>query len=307
MIALEQVTKRYGPVEALKEVSFRIPRGGITGLLGRNGAGKTTALNLMTGYFPPTAGRVLVGGKDMRTEARACKRMIGYLPEKPPLYDEMTMEEYLRFVCELKEVRREGAKAHVDEIIGLCGLGEVRHRVTGHLSKGYRQRAGIAQALCGSPDVLILDEPTVGLDPKQTAEMRELIRELGKDRTVVFSSHILSEVQQLCDRAVILNEGRMIRSLDLGAEDGENIRLRLRAAGPASRVMPALRALDCVKAAEELPGEMTEAVLTCLRKDGQGAAEDQIFRVCAGLNAPIRRLEEEQETLEQVFLRETEH
>ncbi len=307
MIALEQVTKRYGPVEALKEVSFRIPRGGITGLLGRNGAGKTTALNLMTGYFPPTAGRVLVGGKDMRTEARACKRMIGYLPEKPPLYDEMTVEEYLRFVCELKEVRREGAKAHVDEIIGLCGLGEVRHRVTGHLSKGYRQRAGIAQALCGSPDALILDEPTVGLDPKQTAEMRELIRELGKDRTVVFSSHILSEVQQLCDRAVILNEGRMIRSLDLGAEDGENIRLRLRAAGPASRVMPALRALDCVKAAEELPGEMTEAVLTCLRKDGQGAAEDQIFRVCAGLNAPIRRLEEEQETLEQVFLRETEH
>ena len=307
MIALEQVTKRYGPVEALKEVSFRIPRGGITGLLGRNGAGKTTALNLMTGYFPPTAGRVLVGGKDMRTEARACKRMIGYLPEKPPLYDEMTVEEYLRFVCELKEVRREGAKAHVDEIIGLCGLGEVRHRVTGHLSKGYRQRAGIAQALCGSPDALILDEPTVGLDPKQTAEMRELIRELGKDRTVVFSSHILSEVQQLCDRAVILNEGRMIRSLDLGAEDGENIRLRLRAAGPASRVMPALRELDCVKAAEELPGEMTEAVLTCLRKDGQGAAEDQIFRVCAGLNAPIRRLEEEQETLEQVFLRETEH
>jgi len=307
MIALEQVTKRYGPVEALKEVSFRIPRGGITGLLGRNGAGKTTALNLMTGYFPPTAGRVLVGGKDMRTEARACKRMIGYLPEKPPLYDEMTVEEYLRFVCELKEVRREGAKAHVDEIIGLCGLEEVRHRVMGHLSKGYRQRAGIAQALCGSPDALILDEPTVGLDPKQTAEMRELIRELGKDRTVVFSSHILSEVQQLCDRAVILNEGRMIRSLDLGAEDGENIRLRLRAAGPASRVMPALRALDCVKAAEELPGEMTEAVLTCLRKDGQGAAEDQIFRVCAGLNAPIRRLEEEQETLEQVFLRETEH
>ena len=307
MIALEQVTKRYGPVEALKEVSFRIPRGGITGLLGRNGAGKTTALNLMTGYFPPTAGRVLVGGKDMRTEARACKRMIGYLPEKPPLYDEMTVEEYLRFVCELKEVRREGAKAHVDEIIGLCGLGEVRHRVTGHLSKGYRQRAGIAQALCGSPDALILDEPTVGLDPKQTAEMRELIRELGKDRTVVFSSHILSEVQQLCDRAVILNEGRMIRSLDLGAADGENIRLRRRAAGPASRVMPALRALDCVKAAEELPGEMTEAVLTCLRKDGQGAAEDQIFRVCAGLNAPIRRLEEEQETLEQVFLRETEH
>lgn len=307
MIAFEQVTKRYGPVEALKEVSFRIPRGGITGLLGRNGAGKTTALNLMTGYFPPTAGKVLIGGKDMRTEARDCKRMIGYLPEKPPLYDEMTVTEYLRFACELREVRREGIKNHLDEIIGLTGLGEVRDRVLGHLSKGYRQRAGIAQALCGSPDALILDEPTVGLDPKQTAEMRGLIRELGRERTVVFSSHILSEVQQLCDRAVILNEGRVIRCLDMAAPEGETIRLRLRAAGPKTRIIPALRELKCVRAAEELPGETTEVLLTCARKDEQGAAEDQIFRVCAALNAPIRMFMEEKETLEQVFLRETEN
>jgi len=307
VIVLEKVTKRYGTVEALKEVSFRIPRGGITGLLGRNGAGKTTALNLMTGYFPPTAGRILVGGKDMRTEGRECKRMIGYLPEKPPLYDEMTVTEYLRFVCELREVHANSIKAHLDEITGLCGLGEVRHRILGHLSKGYRQRAGIAQALCGSPDALILDEPTVGLDPKQTAEMRALIRELGKDRTVIFSSHILSEVQQLCARAVILNEGRMIRSLDLTAPAGETIRLRLRAAGPRSRVIPALRELNCVQAAEEIPGgETTELILTCLRNDGQGAAEDQIFRVCAGINAPIRMIREERETLEEIFLRETE-
>ena len=309
MIVLEKVTKRYGPVEALKEVSFRIPRGGITGLLGRNGAGKTTALNLMTGYFPPTAGRILVGGKDMRTEGRECRRMIGYLPEKPPLYDEMTVTEYLRFVCELREVRREGIKAHLDEITGLCGLGEVRDRILGHLSKGYRQRAGIAQALCGSPDALILDEPTVGLDPKQTAEMRELIRTLGKDRTVIFSSHILSEVQQLCTRAVILNEGRMIRSLDLTAEESETIRLQLRAAGSGEALMNALNGLKCVLKAEILPSdEEGTAVLrlVCWRTDEKGRAADQIFRVLAGMNAPIRELKEETDSLEEVFLRETE-
>ena len=309
MIRMEKVTKQYGPLTALKEVTFRIPEGEITGLLGRNGAGKTTALNLMTGYFPPTAGKVLVGGKDMMENPRECKRMIGYLPEKPPLYDEMTVREYLHFVCELREVRREGIRAHIDEIIGLCGLGAVRDRVLGHLSKGYRQRAGIAQALCASPEVLILDEPTVGLDPKQTVEIRELIRELGKERTVVFSSHILSEVQQLCSRAVILQEGRMVRSLDLTEEAGEAIRLRLRCAGPKSRVVPALNALACVQEIETEDGEtdMTEAVLTCLRRNEQGEAADQIFRVLSGLNAPIRHLAEEQETLEAIFLRETEN
>ena len=183
MIELEHVSKNYGHVPALRDVSFHVGKHETVGLLGRNGAGKTTLLNIMTGYFPPNEGRVKIGGKDMLTEAAACKRMIGYLPEKPPLYDEMTAEGYLRFVCSLREVKKQAIPDHVEEILTLCGLQEVRKRMLGHLSKGYRQRAGIAQALCGAPEILIFDEPTVGLDPKQTVEIRELIRKLSREHT----------------------------------------------------------------------------------------------------------------------------
>ena len=316
MITFERVSKKYGPVEALKEVSFRIPPGGITGLLGRNAAGKSTALNLMTGYFSPTSGTVMIGEKNMALEPAACKRMIGYLPEKPPLYDEMTVEEYLRFVCELREVLPRAISAHVAEIMTLCAVTDMRARILGHLSRGYRQRVGIAQALCGSPDILILDEPTAGLDPGQTAEIRRLIRLLGRDRTVVFSSHILSEVQQLCDRAIILKEGRFIRMVHLseGEEEQQDVfRLRLVAAGPLSRLQPALQAIPCVLSTENISQissqpdtQSVTMILLCRRKDESGLAEDQIFRACAALNMPIRHLSEEAETLESIFLRETE-
>lgn len=306
MIELEHVTKNYGSIPGLRDVSLRVPKGQTVGLLGRNGAGKTTALNLMTGYFPPTEGRVRIGGKDMLEDPRACKRMIGYLPEKPPLYDEMSVEDYLVFVSELREVVRKANKAHVNEIIELCALKEVRHRVIGHLSKGYRQRAGIAQALCGAPEILILDEPTVGLDPKQTVEMRELIRKLGKEHTVLFSSHILSEVQQLCSRVIILNEGRMVQSIDLTAQPKDTVRLRIRAVGRKETLVNALKGLKCVMSAESTgsPEEgVAEMVLECVPADEQGRATDQIFRLLAGMNAPIRLLEEEKDTLEEIFLR----
>ena len=309
MIELEQATKLYGGIPALREVTLHVTAGETVGLLGRNGAGKTTALNLITGYFPPTKGTVRIGGKDMLADPRGCKRMIGYLPEKPPLYDEMTVEEYLLFVSELREVAKKANRAHVGEIIELCGLQEMRHRVIGHLSKGYRQRTGIAQALCGTPDILILDEPTVGLDPKQTVEMRELIRELGKEHTVLFSSHLLSEVQQLCTRVIILHEGRMIRSIGLGTENKEMIRLRLKAAGSRDALQAALNGLDCVVRAEaQESGEegTAEFSLTCRRTDDKGRATDQIFRLLAGMNAPIRLMREEEDSLEEIFLRETE-
>ena len=309
MIELEHVTKHYGGIPALRDVSLHVPGRQIVGLLGRNGAGKTTTLNLMTGYFPPTEGKVRIGGKDMLADPRTCKRMIGYLPERPPLYDEMTVEEYLRFVCELREVVRKAGKAHVDEIIELCALKEVRHRLNGHLSKGYRQRVGIAQALCGSPEILILDEPTVGLDPKQTVEMRELIRKLGEDHTVVFSSHILSEVQQLCNRVIILNQGRMVQSIDLNEQKTDTIRLKLRAAGRKEALTDALKSLKCVEKAEYTgsPEDGTaEFRLICRPADDQGRATDQVFRLLAGINAPIRLMTEEKDTLEEIFLRETE-
>ncbi len=168
MVELAHVTKKYGSLTALQDVSFRIRERETVGLLGRNGAGKSTLLNLLTGYFPPTAGEIRIGGESMAKNPAACKRMIGYLPEKPPLYDEMTTESYLRFVCELREVKKKAVSAHIDEILRLCGLEEVRERVLGHLSRGYRQRAGIAQALGSAPEILILDEPTAGLDPMQT-------------------------------------------------------------------------------------------------------------------------------------------
>ena len=308
MIELEHVTKHYGSIPALRDVSLHVPKGLTVGLLGRNGAGKTTALNLMTGYFPPTEGRVRVGGRDMLAEPRECKRMIGYLPEKPPLYDEMTVTDYLAFVSELREVVRKANRAHVDEIIELCSLKEVRNRVIGHLSKGYRQRVGIAQALCGSPEILILDEPTVGLDPRQTVEMRELIRTLGKSHTVVFSSHILSEVQQLCSRVMILHEGRMVQCMDLTEKPADTERLRVRAAGPEEALLDALKTLACVRNAEAVtsPEEDTaEFLLTCRAADERGRATDQIFRLLAGINAPIRMMTEERDTLEEIFLRET--
>lgn len=308
MITFEHVTKKYGPLTALKDVSLQVPAGGITGLLGRNGAGKTTALNLMCGYFPPTAGRVLVGGRDLLSDPRGCKRLIGYLPEKPPLYDEMTVEEYLLFVSALREVVRRDHRRHVDEILNLCALTEVRGRVISQLSKGYRQRTGIAQALCGAPEILILDEPTVGLDPGQTAEMRGLIRRLSQQHTILFSSHILSEVQQLCSQVMILHEGRLIRTLSLEEGDDGKRRLRLRAAGRGEALRQALLELPCVHAAELYPspeeGE-AELLLTCDRADEAGRATDQIFRLLARLNAPIRFLSEERDTLEDVFLRET--
>ncbi len=308
MIELEHVTKFYGSIPALKDVSLRVPKGQTVGLLGRNGAGKTTALNLMTGYFPPTEGKVRIGGRDMIAEPRECKRMIGYLPERPPLYDEMTVEEYLTFVSELREVVRKANKAHVAEIIELCALKEMRQRVIGHLSKGYRQRVGIAQSLCGSPEILILDEPTVGLDPKQTVEMRELIRRLGEEHTVVFSSHILSEVQQLCSRVIILNEGKMVQSIDLTEKQDDVLRLRLRAAAGKEALVNALKGLKCVMKAETVksPDDGTaEVMLECRPTDEQGRATDQIFRLMAEMNAPIRMMQEERDTLEEIFLKNT--
>ena len=305
MIELVNATKKYGAVTALRDVSFRVNRGETIGLLGQNGAGKTTALNLMTGYFPPTSGTVRVGGKDMRTAARECRRMIGYLPEIPPLYDEMTTEEYLRFVCELREVKRAAIPAHVTEVMALCGLSEMRKRLLGHMSKGYRQRAGIAQALCGSPEILIFDEPTVGLDPKQTVEIRELIRSLSADHTVVFSSHILSEVQQLCSRVIILDGGRMALDYDAGHPEKETVRFRLTIAGDGGRVMDRLRQLDPEIRAEQVPSAepgITEARLVLPRRGDGGAAADRVFRLLAAAGLPVRMMREEQETLEEVFL-----
>lgn len=311
MIELCNVTKRYGAVEAVSGLSFSAPDGQIVGLLGQNGAGKTTTLNMLTGYFPPTSGEVRVDGMDMLQDPRACKRHIGYLPEKPPLYDEMTVTAYLKFVCELREVKREAIAQHVQHITATCGLTEVAGRLVGHLSKGYRQRVGIAQALCGDPDVLVLDEPTVGLDPKQVREIRELIRQLGKTHTVIFSSHLLPEIQQLCDRVVILHKGKLVREApmsELTGGDGETLRFRATIAMKERLLVPALNSLECVRRAKVLPtpnADYTELELECVKKTERGIAQAQLFRLLAGLDAPLMQLTPVRDTLEEVFLRAT--
>lgn len=311
MIELCNVTKRYGAVEAVSGLSFSAPDGQIVGLLGQNGAGKTTTLNMLTGYFPPTSGEVRVDGMDMLQDPRACKRHIGYLPEKPPLYDEMTVTAYLKFVCELREVKREAIAQHVQHITATCGLTEVAGRLVGHLSKGYRQRVGIAQALCGDPDVLVLDEPTVGLDPKQVREIRELIRQLGKTHTVIFSSHLLPEIQQLCDRVVILHKGKLVREApmsDLTGGDGETLRFRATIAMKERLLVPALNSLECVRRVKVLPtpnADYTELELECVKETERGIAQAQLFRLLAGLDAPLMQLTPVRDTLEEVFLRAT--
>ncbi len=210
MIEVQHVTKRYGPTVAVDDVSFRVERGQILGFLGPNGAGKTTTMRVLTGYMPPTDGRAIVAGFDVFEEPVKAKRQTGYLPESPPLYPDMTVREYLTFVARINGIAAVDRGARVDTAMGRTSVADVADRHCGKLSKGYRQRVGLAQAILHNPGVLILDEPTAGLDPKQIIETRELIKELAGDHTIILSTHILPEVAQTCERVVIINKGRVV-------------------------------------------------------------------------------------------------
>ncbi|WP_423404815.1 ABC transporter ATP-binding protein [Faecalibacterium prausnitzii] len=213
MIEVSHLTKKYGHRLAVEDVSFAVADGGICGLLGPNGAGKSTIMNILTGYLSATSGQVTVAGHPLPEEADAAKKCVGYLPEQPPLYPEMTVQEYLDFAAELKGIKKKAdRKEQVRKAARRTGLEEVLPRLIRSLSKGYRQRVGIAQALLGAPQLIILDEPTVGLDPAQVIEIRRLIQELGKTHTVILSSHILSEVQAVCSQVLILSKGRLAAS-----------------------------------------------------------------------------------------------
>ena len=210
MIEVENLSKRYGPTLAVSGVSFNVQKGEVLGFLGPNGAGKTTTMRVITGFLPPTEGKVRVAGYDVVEEPLEAKRRTGYLPETPPVYPDMTVAEYLAFVARIKGVSRRDIKTRLDEIIEKCAVGDVRNRQIGKLSKGYRQRVGLAQALIHNPDVLVLDEPTAGLDPKQIIETRELIKGLAGQHTVILSTHILPEVSKTCQRVVVINAGQIV-------------------------------------------------------------------------------------------------
>ena len=223
MIEVQHLTKRYGPFTAVDDVSFTVQRGEILGFLGPNGAGKTTTMRILTGYMPPTDGHAVVAGYDVMNQPIEAKRRTGYLPETPPLYPEMTVRDYLMFCARIKGVRGADRKTRVGTVMERTRIADMAERQCGQLSKGYRQRVGLAQALLHNPDVLILDEPTAGLDPKQIIETRRLIKELAGDHTIVLSTHILPEVSQTCQRVVIINKGKVV-----AVDTPDNLTARLR-------------------------------------------------------------------------------
>jgi ABC-2 type transport system ATP-binding protein len=210
MIEVRNLTKRFGDLVAIRDISFTAATGQVLGFLGPNGAGKTTTMRVITGFMPATTGTVKVAGYDIFDDSYEVRKRIGYLPESPPLYNDMTVVTYLRFVAKIRGIAKAQLTDSLDRVLHTCGLAEVSDRVVGHLSKGYRQRVGLAQALIHDPSVLVLDEPTIGLDPRQIIEIRTLIRQLAGERTVILSTHILPEVQQLCEKVVIINRGHIV-------------------------------------------------------------------------------------------------
>ena len=209
MIDVQNITKNYGPFQALKDISFQVDKGQIVGFLGPNGAGKTTTMRILTCFMPASSGRVTVAGYDVFKESREVRKRIGYLPENVPLYPEMTVTKYLTYMAKIRSVPRSNINGQLDTAIEACGLTERRHQIIGQLSRGFRQRVGLAQALIHEPDVLILDEPTSGLDPRQIVEIRELIKSLGRERTILFSTHILPEASLTCERLIIISRGKI--------------------------------------------------------------------------------------------------
>ena len=243
MIEVKNLTKRYGDIKALDDISFTVDTGEVLGFLGPNGAGKSTTMNIITGYISSTSGTVTVDGTEILENPRETKRKIGYLPEIPPLYPEMTVRKYLEFMFDLKKVKLP-KKEHIEEIMRLVRITDMADRLIKNLSKGYRQRVGFGQALLGNPPVLILDEPTVGLDPKQIIEIRKLIRSLGKKHTVIFSSHVLSEISATCDRIIVISEGRLVadsKADELSKALADTQKLSLTVEGSPSDVLGEIR------------------------------------------------------------------
>ena len=303
MISFQTVSKRYGGLWALRDVSFHLPKGQVLGLLGENGAGKSTAMNILAGCLAPSAGSVTVGGWDVTAEPRRAKRLMGYLPEQAPLYDEMTVESYLRFACRLKEVEKRAIPGHLRQVLEKTGLSDVAKRKIGNLSKGYRQRVGMAQALCGTPDVLILDEPASGLDPVQSREMRLLIRALAGEHTILLSSHILSEVQQTCDRVIILHRGRVVCDEMLGDRPGARPPLRAVIACGEGALLPALRQMKTVKEIRTEKNGVPGATQAVLIPAEEGDTERELFQLLSRKGWPLLRLSPVESSLEDTFLR----
>lgn len=308
MIEIRNLVKYYGDIKAVNDVSFTVNKGEILGFLGPNGAGKTTTMNILTGFLSATSGTVTINGFDILEDPQHAKRCIGYLPENPPLYLDMTVIEYLKFVAELKGVVREERIKQLAEIMKLVRIADVANRLLKNLSKGYRQRVGIAQALVGNPDVLVLDEPTVGLDPKQIIEIRNLIKVLGKKHTIILSSHILPEVQAICERVVIINRGS-IAAIDtpegLSRKMAKTSKVQLAAEGPSRDIIHSLRLLAGIRNAEVFAEKENGINIYEIENEPETDVRKQIFFAMAKNGWPIIEMKSMDPTLEDIFLQVT--
>lgn len=303
MIKVRNLTKKYGNHLAVNGISFDIKPGKIYGLLGPNGAGKSTTMNILTGCLAATSGEVKVDGHDIFDEPLEAKRHIGYLPEQPPVYGEMTPKEYLTFVAEAKGVPFEKSLRHVKEVMQLTQIYDVRNRLIRNLSKGYRQRVGIAQAMIGEPDVIILDEPTVGLDPAQIIEIRNLIRKLGSIKTVIISSHILAEISAVCDHVIIISHGNIVANdtlENLEASAGRNNALTLKIKGDKARAEKLISSVSGVVSAEY--SENGGIVSASLIAEEGADIREAIFNAFASAKMPILDMHTNETTLEDIFL-----
>lgn len=303
MITVENLTKRYGSVTAVDGISFEVGKGEIVGFLGPNGAGKSTTMKMLACYLPPTSGRAEVAGFDVFRDSLKARERIGYMPEHVPLYNDMRVTEYLKYRAALKGVRGRRMKERITDVMDLCGLGDVGRKLVGNLSKGYRQRVGLADAMVHEPDLLILDEPTIGLDPNQIRQVRELIKNLGRHHTILISTHILPEVELTCSRVLIINKGRIEAS-----DAPENLRARLGATGDvrleakvpdienAKKGLLGVRGVKSVAVIEE--GEWTAFTLGI---EPDADPREEIHRAAVERHWPVRELSRDRVTLEDVF------
>ena len=305
MVEVKNLTKRYGNMTVVDDISFSVGEGEILGFLGPNGAGKSTTMNMITGYIRSSSGTVTVNGSEVLENPRKVKSSIGYLPEIPPLYVDMTVKKYLEFMFDLKRVKLP-KKEHIDEVMRLVKISDVSGRIIKHLSKGYRQRVGFAQALLGNPPVLILDEPTVGLDPQQIIEIRNLIKSLGKKHTVIFSSHVLSEISATCDRIIVISNGKIVadtKASELSSSISGNQKLSLDIEGSQGAVLDALKVIPGVlkiKKQHDLDDKTSRYLVEY--QNGVDIRRD-VFRSIAQADCVILNMQNGNETLEDSFLK----
>ena len=309
MIKIEHLVKNYGTTCAVDDISFSVEEGEIVGFLGPNGAGKSTTMNILTGYLSSTSGKACIAGIDILSDPIGAKKLIGYLPEQPPLYLDMTVGEYLNFAYDLKCCKLERGE-HIEKICETVKISDMYHKVIRTLSKGYRQRVGIAQALIGNPKVIIFDEPTVGLDPKQIIEIRNLIRSLGKSHTVILSTHILQEVQAVCDRIVIINKGKIVaneKTENIANVMSQNRRFNVKIVGPQKDVLAMLRSMPGISYAEGLAERDGDAYSYMIESDAGIDIRKKLFYQLVERNWPLVGIESMGMSLEDIFISVVDH